>query len=318
MDEQAEMRRWIVRGVGNGSEMKEWIVTAPSHTEALDAASKDDDCLSVCDCVLYDATWPSTQSHDRGKTMEETVHGFAVTAERNGNLFFRGLHPTEEQANQALRRTIDVAALRVVEADVTYAKNGNVRIWRATPSKTLDGSLNLKNETTSAKNALLKIMDFSRNGALMQMFVIDLCDKFARAAIAGDAIAAPPATMDKGCWEQCAKTLKTELDYHLNPNQGPNKRTTNVGLLRSLMGSKGVMGMTQFLTEACARWADVVRQDTRPAGEEWGLVSKDAWRRCAEELFEKMSPFSAGPAVAQSSDSAVEDVPAPKARGMKR
>ncbi|MEO6145901.1 MAG: hypothetical protein ABIT70_02390 [Sulfuriferula sp.] len=63
-----------------------------------------------------------------------TEDGFVVTAGRNGHWFFRSFHKDAGDANRAARKTIDVDALRVVEAAVAFAPNGNVRLWIMVPN----------------------------------------------------------------------------------------------------------------------------------------------------------------------------------------
>ena len=58
------------------------------------------------------------------------VKGHAVVVRWNGSDFLRSFHDTEERANEAASRTIDLYPLRVVEAEVLFADNGNIRMWR--------------------------------------------------------------------------------------------------------------------------------------------------------------------------------------------
>lgn len=160
------------------------------------------------------------------------------------------------------------------------------------------------NKPTSGKNALLNVMDFSRNGALMQMFVTDACIKFAKAAIEEHSLAVPLPNVEPDDWKQCARALKAEIEHHLNPDIRSNK--TNVQLFRGMMGSNGLRGMPEFIVEGCYRFADLVRKDTSPAGAEWSFVSKEAWQRCAEELHRTLQPFCAVVPGVQSADAGEE------------
>jgi hypothetical protein len=66
--------------------------------------------------------------------LQTTECGFVVTAERNGNRFFRSFHRTAALARKSLRRTIDVDKLQFVEATVKFGNNGNVRRWDMMPN----------------------------------------------------------------------------------------------------------------------------------------------------------------------------------------
>jgi hypothetical protein len=66
--------------------------------------------------------------------MATTKNGFVVTAGKNGHWFFRSFHPTEACAIKAQRRMIDVDALRIVGAAVTFTATGNVRMWTLMPN----------------------------------------------------------------------------------------------------------------------------------------------------------------------------------------
>jgi hypothetical protein len=57
--------------------------------------------------------------------------GYAVVALRSGSPHLRSFHEGDLQAAHAMRQTIDVDPLQVVPADVTYAANGNVRVWKS-------------------------------------------------------------------------------------------------------------------------------------------------------------------------------------------
>lgn len=57
--------------------------------------------------------------------------GYAVVALRSGRLHLRSFHESGDQAAHSMRQTIDVDPLQVVPANVTYAPNGNVRVWNS-------------------------------------------------------------------------------------------------------------------------------------------------------------------------------------------
>lgn len=62
----------------------------------------------------------------------QTKKGFVVAAGRLGwNWFFRSFHEQYEDAENAMRRMIDVDAMRVVPATVTFGNSGNVRVWHS-------------------------------------------------------------------------------------------------------------------------------------------------------------------------------------------
>ena len=58
---------------------------------------------------------------------------FVVAAARNCNEFLRSHHIDRKSAEIALKMTIDTDRLRVVPAEIEFAANGNVRIWRLFP-----------------------------------------------------------------------------------------------------------------------------------------------------------------------------------------
>lgn len=56
--------------------------------------------------------------------------GYAVVARRNSGDVLRSFHSSDEDAENGARMTIDIDPLRVEPAEVSYASNGNVRMWR--------------------------------------------------------------------------------------------------------------------------------------------------------------------------------------------
>ena len=67
-----------------------------------------------------------------GLIIMQTKKGFVVAAGRSGwNWFFRSFHDRYEDAEHAMRKMIDVDAMRVVPATVTFGNSGNVRIWHS-------------------------------------------------------------------------------------------------------------------------------------------------------------------------------------------
>ncbi len=61
------------------------------------------------------------------------VQGFAVVTRHSlyGDSL-RSFHASVEQATQAVQSVIDANPIRVESAEVTFAHNGNVRMWRLT------------------------------------------------------------------------------------------------------------------------------------------------------------------------------------------
>lgn len=57
--------------------------------------------------------------------------GFVVAIGKSGNLSMRSFHQSRENAIRALRQTIDINPVLVVEANVRFAKNGNVQLWES-------------------------------------------------------------------------------------------------------------------------------------------------------------------------------------------
>lgn len=64
----------------------------------------------------------------------QTDKFFVVAAGRNGNEFLRSHHIDRKSAEIALKMTIDTDRLIVVAAEIEFAANGNVRIWRMLPN----------------------------------------------------------------------------------------------------------------------------------------------------------------------------------------
>ena len=56
---------------------------------------------------------------------------FVIAATRNSNLFLVSFYESMELANKAMCKTIDADALQIVPAQIQFAKNGNVRLWRS-------------------------------------------------------------------------------------------------------------------------------------------------------------------------------------------
>ncbi|BDT74119.1 hypothetical protein os4_36720 (plasmid) [Comamonadaceae bacterium OS-4] len=65
--------------------------------------------------------------------VEKTLTGHAVVALRLRHLHLRSFHVDPEHAKAALHQTMDSDPLKAIPAEVTFAKNGNVRMWRASP-----------------------------------------------------------------------------------------------------------------------------------------------------------------------------------------
>jgi hypothetical protein len=61
--------------------------------------------------------------------MLKSNKGYAVVANRSGSDSLRSFHEHNHIAAQSLQQTVDTAPLRVVPAEVSFASNGNVRIW---------------------------------------------------------------------------------------------------------------------------------------------------------------------------------------------
>jgi hypothetical protein len=59
------------------------------------------------------------------------VQGYAVVAERGGSNTLRSFHDSRDNAGHMANRSIDTSPLQVVPAEVLYAINGNVRMWRS-------------------------------------------------------------------------------------------------------------------------------------------------------------------------------------------
>lgn len=71
--------------------------------------------------------------NDENKAMEFT-QGFAIVAKRYHGDVLLSFHGTEDGADEVAKMTIDADPLRIARADICYAKNGNVRMWRLTPT----------------------------------------------------------------------------------------------------------------------------------------------------------------------------------------
>ena len=56
--------------------------------------------------------------------------GHAVVASRYCGDVLISFHDSGEKSMQATRRVIDLDPLRTAPAEVCYANNGNVRVWR--------------------------------------------------------------------------------------------------------------------------------------------------------------------------------------------
>ena len=57
------------------------------------------------------------------------IKGFAIVAMRRGQPRLRGFRACQTDACAAMRMTVDSDPLRIEPATVTFASNGNVRLW---------------------------------------------------------------------------------------------------------------------------------------------------------------------------------------------
>jgi hypothetical protein len=69
-------------------------------------------------------------------TADAFVNGYAVVATRHHSNVLRSFHTDKCDAEQHLHRTIDTGQLIILPAEIGFALNGNVRIWRSTSNST--------------------------------------------------------------------------------------------------------------------------------------------------------------------------------------
>lgn len=83
---------------------------------------------------------PPTISREKSTSTEESTDsksktGFAVVANRRGDLHMQSFHTTEVSATTALSRIVDTDPVHVIPAKVNFAENGNIRLWTEDTSK---------------------------------------------------------------------------------------------------------------------------------------------------------------------------------------
>ncbi len=62
------------------------------------------------------------------------VQGVAIVRDNSFGPTLASFHRSEAEAGAALRTMIDLVPLLLEPAEVCFAQNGNVRLWRQTPS----------------------------------------------------------------------------------------------------------------------------------------------------------------------------------------
>jgi hypothetical protein len=66
------------------------------------------------------------------------VPGFAIIAAQMSGPTLQSFHESNEIACAATKRMVHLSALRVEPAEICFAKNGNVRMWRLLSAMNVD------------------------------------------------------------------------------------------------------------------------------------------------------------------------------------